>query len=169
MKRLLLILVCGCSSGGSNHVDVDMAQPPAAGWTLTGTLAGYKLQNEAVSGEAHGVAGGVLVQLSSRAKVCDLLQQNSCPDGRLLVFRIGGTETGTFTVVDKAPGGGQARIQFLDLDPQCLEKTMLGAGSGTLTVTGSDLQSGGLYSFSFDAVAPGGSISGQVAAPFCQI
>jgi hypothetical protein len=170
-----LLVVGGCSSGGGgNGPPMDLAQPPMPGWSLTGTLAGFTLQDEAVSGEAHVVntTGGpsVLAQLSSRAKVCDLLQQNACPNGRVLAFRLGSTATGTFAVVDQnQPGAGQAHIFFVDLDAQCLENVMVGATSGTLTVTGSDLSPGGLYSFSFDATTPEGPISGQVAAPFCQI
>jgi hypothetical protein len=171
-----LLLTAGCSSGGGgNGATADLAVLPdlakSSGWTLTGTMAGFNLQNEAVSGEAHVVnTTSALVQLSSRGDVCGLLQQNACPSGRLLGFRLGGTATGTYTVAAKdPPGAGQARIYFLDLDAQCLENAMVSATSGTLTVTASDLTGGGGISFSFDAQTPDGPISGQVRAPFCQI
>jgi hypothetical protein len=167
-------LAAGCSSGGGNGPQPDLAPPLLAGWSLQGTLAGFSLQDEAVAGEAHKVTGAavpsVLVQLSSRAKICELLQQNACPNGRILGFRAGGLGTGSFAVVDQAqPAAGQAHIFFLDLDAQCGENVMVSATSGTLTVTAADLSPDGLYQFSFDATTPEGPISGQVRAPFCQI
>jgi len=164
-----LFLLAGCSSGGGNNGPLpDLALPPTPGWTLSGTLSGFTLQNEAVSGEAHTVSGSaVLVQLSSRSKICDLLQLNSCPNGRILGFRVGATVPGSFTVVDKEqPASGEAHIFFIDLDSQCLENSRVDATQGTLTVHSS---TDSLYYFSFDATTPEGPISGEVAAAFCQI
>jgi hypothetical protein len=175
MKLILAcaLLAFGCSTGGAgNQTPMDLAHAaPMPGWSLTGTLAGFTLQTEAVSGEAHLVNGtSTLVQLSSRGKICDLLQANSCPNGRILAFRIGGTTARTYTIVDDdQPGSGQARVLFVDLDTQCLENTSVSATSGTLTVTSGELAAGGLFSFSFDVTTPDGPASGQVSAPFCQI
>jgi hypothetical protein len=168
--RLLPLFLCILGACGSKM--------ESEGWTLSGNLGGYSLQQEVRSAGAQVVADGssvlTAITLSSIPNYCASLKQGGClaPDAskRLLVFRLNGTRPATYPITPTpfTVATGQAGLVWIRLEKDCMAAAPdIPATSGTVTVTELDTSPEGMVALTFSGQTAQGPISGSVRARTC--
>lgn len=165
-------------SGGS---DPDARASSEASWSLTGTIRGIDIQEDARSAIAQRIDDGTSVRtsvlLSSLDGYCAQTRANaSCPgkgtSQRALVVTISGTKPGTYSVTTGDPldpPAGEAGVAFLALGKSCeMLAPHLKATTGSVTFSEIDLSGDGKVSLSLDVSTSEGPVSGTISAPTCE-
>jgi len=157
---ILGMILAGCGSESTNP-----------GWTLQGTVAGYSLQNEAISAEAHEIEDSgatiTVVNLVNQPGACELVRQNGIANAHLLALRAGGNAETSYPMTGENATKNQAVMLFMVFDAEKNPTTQVASTSGTLTITENRLAAGGPLSLHFDAMTPEGPVSGSLTAPNC--
>lgn len=170
----------GADDGG---VHEDASSNPEAGassdgaWSLTGTIRGVDLQEDARSAIAQRIDDGTSIRTSvtliDLGGYCARSQTKaSCPgEGtprRFLLVTISGTTYPVATGDPLDPPAGEAGVAFIALGKTCeLLAPQLKPTAGSVTFTEIDLARGGKVALSLDVSTPEGRVSGTITAPTC--